>query len=234
MNRRAVAYHLAAVEMQEAYARRLGNWSSKDRHTRPLFMDTVVTLCGADGASIVLLDADLRQLAVAFSDRRARKAQDLEYVLGEGPAHDAVRSRFPVIAAGTGLLTRWPGYGREISGLGLRVAAAVPLTVAGTCFGALAVYDRRRPPQQADLDRAASALIEEVMLGPDGDPLLYGDIDQQIVVHQATGMVSAREGCSLSDALALIKARAFVKERTADEIAHQVVHSRLRLSSDPD
>ncbi|MEV8321512.1 ANTAR domain-containing protein [Streptomyces sp. NPDC059900] len=62
---------------------------------------------------------------------------------------------------------------------------------------------------------------------------MYGDVDEQSMIHQAIGMVSAKEGCSIPDALALIKARAFRENVTTDDVAHRIVHGGLRLASEP-
>ena len=100
--------------MHEAYAGRLSAWSQGEQEARPRFMSSIVTLCGADGGALVLLDENLRQLAVASSDQRAGKVQDLEWVLGEGPVWEAARSGGAVAAAGSDLVARWPSYGRGI------------------------------------------------------------------------------------------------------------------------
>ncbi|MFI6881120.1 GAF domain-containing protein [Streptomyces sp. NPDC050400] len=233
-HRAAAACHLAAAEMHETYARCLDAWRPAKRDARPLFMSSVVAACGADGGAVVLLDEHVRQLAVASSDQRAARAQDLEWVLGEGPIREAVRTGAVVAAEGAGLVARWPAYGRGLHDLGLRAAAAVPLLSGERQFGALAVFDRLSPPRPADLQRVGAALGDDVLLGPDGDPLLYGEADLQSVVHQAAGMSSEAEGCSLADALTLIKARSFTEGTTTRDIAHRIVHQGLRLTIEPE
>ncbi|WP_409237840.1 GAF and ANTAR domain-containing protein [Streptomyces sp. PA5.6] len=195
-------------------------------------MSSVVAVCGADGGALVLLDGSLQQLAVASSDPRSGKAQDLEYVLGEGPMREASRSGRAVAAVGPDLVARWPHYGRGVMDLGFRATAAMPLMAELRCFGAIAVFDRVGLPPEAELKRMAAALSTDILLGPDRDALLHGDIDEKSVVQQASGMVAVMEGCTIPDALVLIKARAFREGVTTDDIARRVVHSGLRLSSE--
>lgn len=233
-HRATVAHHLTAAEMQEAYAGRLEAWPEEKHEDRPLFMSSVVSACGVDGGALVLLDQSVRQLAVASSDQRAERAQDLELVLGEGPIGEAARTGGAVAAAGSDLVARWPVYGRGIRDLGLRAVAAVPLMSGQRRFGVLAVFDHLSPPRPADLQRIGDALIEDVLLGPDGDPLLYGEADVQSVVHQASGMAAETAGCSITDALALIKARSFTEGTTTSDIAHRIVHLGLRLTNEPE
>ncbi|MEV8321217.1 GAF domain-containing protein [Streptomyces sp. NPDC059900] len=138
--RRAVDHHLTAAEMQETYARQMIDWSPARDSIRPRFMSSVVAACGADGGALVLLDNNLQQLAVTSSDPRAAQAQDLEYVLGEGPMYEASRHGCAVAAVGSGLEARWPQYGRSVMDLGLRAAAAIPLTSERWRFGVMAVF----------------------------------------------------------------------------------------------
>ncbi|MEU6847920.1 GAF domain-containing protein [Streptomyces sp. NPDC046716] len=231
-HRASAAHHLAAAEMQEAYARRLSAWSPQNREIRPPFMHTMAAVCGADGGALVVLDGSMQQLAVATSDARAGRAQDLEYVLAEGPMCDAARSGRAVAAADPDLVTRWPNYGPGVLDLGLRSAAAVPLRSGARRVGVLAVYGEVHLPVEADLRRFAAALVQQVLFGPDGDPLLYGDIDEQSVVHQATGSVLVEEECTVEDALDLIKARAFRDGTTTVDVSRRIVESGLRLASD--
>ncbi|MEU6825728.1 ANTAR domain-containing protein [Streptomyces atriruber] len=233
-HREAAAHHLAAAEMQEAYARRVGAWAPGGQESRPRFMGSVVAACGPGGGALVLLDQSLQQLAVASSDARAEKAQDLEYVLGEGPMREASRRGRAVVAVGSELVDRWPQYGRGVLDLGIRAAAAAPLMADRRCFGAIAVFDQTGLSPAAELQDIAAALTTDILLGPDQDPLLHGEIDEQSVIHQASGMVAERADCTIPDALALIKARAFREGATTDGIARRVVHSGLRLTSEPE
>ncbi|MFI0242980.1 ANTAR domain-containing protein [Streptomyces sp. NPDC016845] len=232
--REARARHLAAAELQETYARQVDAWSLRRQQDRPRppFVRGVAAACGASGGALVMLDAERRQLAVTSSDARAAQVQEVEYVLGEGPVGEAAVSGRAVAAAGPELAQRWPNYARGVFGLGVRAAAAVPLACAGTRLGVLAVFDEARLPPEADLTRIATALTTDVLLGPDGDPLLYGDIDVLDVVHQATGMLLAHGARTPADALALIKARAFRDGTSSADIARQVVDCGLRLTGE--
>ena len=79
------------------------------------------------------------------------------------------------------------------------------------------------------MDEVAAALTRIVLLGPDADPELYGGTDHRETVQQAAGVLSARIGCAMGDALALIKARAFAEEVSAEVIARRIVHGDLNL-----
>ncbi|MFG3253659.1 ANTAR domain-containing protein [Streptomyces sp. NPDC048172] len=222
-HRRMAARQIASARLQEAYARRVAEWSLS-RDPRPLFMTGVAESCGARSAALTLVGRDRTQLAVAASDEASRAAQELEFILGEGPARDILDSEGPISATGRSAIeTRWPGYGPELTDLGLTGVVAVPLSATGGCFGALTLYEPGPGPvDSVRCAEVAEALTDTVLLGPDPDPELYGGTDHRDTVHQAAGVHSGRTGCSVEDALALIKARAF-----SDGVSTAVIARRI-------
>ncbi|MFD9821840.1 GAF and ANTAR domain-containing protein, partial [Streptomyces violascens] len=197
---------------------------------RPRFMSEVAAACGTPSVALTLVGSDLSQLAVATSDQLARDAQDLEYVLGVGPAREATELNQPVLSSGTALDRRWPGYGTGLASLGLGSVAALPLKSPDGCIGALTLFDPRPGLAAAgEFDEVAGAVTDNVLLGPDADPDLYGGVDLRAVVHQAAGMLSERTGCSVDEALALIKARAFARGESAEAVARRIVYEAMDL-----
>ncbi|WP_406343795.1 GAF and ANTAR domain-containing protein [Streptomyces sp. NBC_00648] len=227
--RRTAECHRASARLQDSFALRATVWAG-GQGPRPQFMTVVAEACGTGSAAIALLDTGQNQLAVAASDRLSRAAQDLEYVLGEGPGQDAAAGHRPVHVSGPEIEARWPGYGPSLVSLGIASVAAVPLQTQDSCIGSLTAFDPRpAEARPARLAEVAEALIRIVLLDPDADPDLYGGTDMRATVHQAAGMVSAQVGCSVADALALIKARAFAEDVSPDTIARQVVHGDRKL-----
>jgi hypothetical protein len=230
LHRSTAACHLTAARLQDDYAVRLATWAGRPGTPQPLFMTGVAAACGTSSAALTLVGATLDQLALAASDEPARAAQELEFLLGEGPARDATREIRPVAAAGAALTDSWPGYGPAVTELGIEEVAAVPLSLQGTCVGALAVFDPR--PGLADSDTftvIAEALTRTMILSPTGDPGLYGGADLRAKVHQAAGMVSVQLDCPVADALELIKARAFAEGTSAHSVAERILQGELRL-----
>ncbi|MFI6872331.1 GAF and ANTAR domain-containing protein [Streptomyces sp. NPDC050400] len=229
IHRTTAARHQVAADLLEAHAVRTAEWTRRGGPP-PLFMTGVAEACGTASVAVTLVDADSNQLAAAASDEPARHAQDLEYTLGEGPARDAVAELVPVAASGTALRSRWPGYGPAIESLGIGRVVAVPLQVPGDCIGALAVFDPRSAATDITLFmRVADALTRSFILGRDADDGLFGEIDHRPEVHQAAGMVSVQMGCHVTDALELVKARAFSDGRTVGEVARDIVEGLLKL-----
>jgi hypothetical protein len=126
-----------------------------------------------------------------------------------------------------------------VTELGVQAVLAVPLPPAGS-RGALCAYDRQpaiTDHAAAAAGRIAAALARAlVTVAPSqgyskGDSALlrFGLTDDQAVVHQAAGMVSAHCRCSIGDALALLRARAFADGQPVEQVAHAVVRDGLRL-----
>jgi len=76
-----------------------------------------------------------------------------------------------------------------------------------------------------------------MFLGARTDPGDGASLDHSLhgraEVHQATGMVVAQLGVSATDALARLRAYAFVEQRLLSDVAHDVVSRRLRFTRDP-
>ncbi|WP_369217200.1 GAF domain-containing protein [Streptomyces flavofungini] len=229
VQRRTAACHRSSARLQEAYALRMTEWAT-GKGIQPQFMTGVAEVCGTDSAALTLVDSAQNQLAVAVSDEHSRAAQDLEYMLGEGPSRDAASERRPIHASGSAIEARWPGYGPAVASLGITSVAAVPLGTRDSCIGALAVFDPRPGlAETACLTEVAAALTRIVLLGPDADPELYGGTNHRESVQQAAGMLSVRLGCRVGDALALIKARAFAEESSPEVIAGRIVQGDLNF-----
>ncbi|MFI7063737.1 GAF and ANTAR domain-containing protein [Kribbella sp. NPDC050124] len=244
--------HLTAARLHEAHVHRLRLWFVTDHAAadrRPLLISTVAEVLGARSAGITLLTSQHIEASVIASDPLAAAAQDLEIALGEGPVHDVTSTRSLVVVPESSLARRWPRYSPAVSALGVHSLAVAPLGLREHCVGALAVFD---PPQRGTdqrlttyLEQIADALThimlltrttinqldEEAPADADSVGSLMDAADLSAVVHQATGMVAAQCSCSVTDALALIKARAFAANERVSTVAREIVAKRLRLDT---
>jgi hypothetical protein len=241
LQRQVQARHLAAARLQDEYAERLRAWLKREGEPerQPAFIDAVAAAIGMPSATVILLGAQRGEAVIAASDATARAAYDLEFVLGEGPAHLAVVRGQAVQVAGTALGDRWPQYGPAVARLGVQAVIAVPLRPP-VRLGAMCAYDSQ--PSIGAQAAAAVGVIADVLplalsqaeddrqLG-DGVPALplFSEADVPTVVHQAAGMVSQQCRCGITDALALLRARAFSAGRPAEEIAVGILRGELRL-----
>jgi hypothetical protein len=240
LERRVQTRHLALARLRDQHASLLRGWLGRPGklEREPVFIDAVAAAIGMPSAAVVMLGTQPYEAVVAASDATARAAHDLEFVLGEGPAHLAATRGQTVHVAGTALAVRWPQYGPAVARLGVQAVIAVSLQPAG--LGAVCAYASQPAlSEQAAVavgqiaDALPLALAQDAHDHLPGDGLsallLLGEAGFPAVIHQAAGMVSQQCGCGISDALALLRARAFSAGCPAEEIAAAVVRGELRL-----
>lgn len=198
------------------------------------FMAAIASVSTGSGVVFTVSGCEQQAAVVAASDATARTAYDLERSFFEGPATDAIARRAIVWASGE-LAAMWPLFGLAISRLGVHAITAAPLCLRGRCFGSITTLnphpDGPGRGLQADLADAVvyTILTREPPTDSDGlaeIPLFEGD---QMVVHQAAGMVAAQSGLDIPDAHALIRARAFAESQPVATIAAQVLSRKLQL-----
>ncbi len=234
VHRRAQQRHLVTVRLYAAMLAQLETArQAAGRRRRGALCLTSATadLTGATGAIIGLFDSRQDEALVLASDATARRAHDLEFVIGEGPATDAVRTRSMVVASGSQLVGRWQLYGPAATALEVHAVAAAPLLAGAACLGTLTVLNPGRPAAGPAIDLVGEALAYSLL---DRDQrgcagLLDAGCDHRAAVNQAAGLISARIGCSVSDALALIRARAFAAGNDARAVAEGILSGEVSL-----
>lgn len=158
--------------------------------------------------------------------------RDLEDLLGEGPGTDAVASG-AIVTAQTDATASWLAFSPAALDLGVHSVIAVPLGPPGAIVGAVTVYSTEHLHVAAAttslIPVLSSAVLELLLddqkagtthaLGPDGTA----------TVHQATGMITARHGCSTADALYLLRARAYTHDIPLRALADLINTGRADL-----
>jgi len=137
-------------------------------------------------------------------------------------------------------VSRWPTFAAAVverSEVG--ALFAVPFQWGTVNLGVLDLY-RTTPgslsaAQLRDVMSAAD-MAALMFLGVRTDPGNGEWLDQSVYgraeIHQATGMVLVQLGVSATDALARMRAYAFVEQRLLSDVAHDVVSRRLRFTQD--
>lgn len=208
-----------------------------------------VDLLGVDGAALsVIYDGTLSR-SLGASSLISRELDELQFTFGEGPCLDAVSSAAPVLIPDLNdpALARWPGFARAATQRGFQAVFALPVAVASLPIGALDLY-RSRP---GDLDAAMlsggliaaelAALPLLDLMGMDLDAAVSDERSDaweqlssltRLEVYQAAGVVIAQLGVSASEALVRLRAYAFAHNRTASDVAFDIIEHRLRLPDD--
>jgi hypothetical protein len=237
---RAMSQHLMSAEIHELLAARMETWLSPgDAASGSVLMEAIATQLGMASALATLGSQHACLAMTAASDRTARTAHELELVMAEGPATDALRGA-QVAAVGTNLLDRWPHYGQAVAELGIHAVCAAPLGPSRVGIGALCAYDKApaAPERSATATKLMAEALTEVLRGTSrlakpGERLaILGFLDasdNQSVVEQAVGIVSVQCDCRPGDAADLLAARAFADGVSLPEVARQIVHGETRF-----
>lgn len=199
------------------------------------------------GVGMALMNDQGHQGVIAATDGPARRMEELQFALGEGPCLDASRARRPVLQPdlAKSAVSRWPAFGPEVLSAGIAAIFAFPLHVGAIRVGILDLY--RDKPGSLDEPVLAGALayadaavwvlmhLQGQMSAEGGlHPQLADPVENRSEVHQATGVTSVTAAVSLATALMLLRARAYSEQRSILEVAREVVAGTLRIGAPTD
>lgn len=230
---------MAGPRRQRILAQLVGTGST------PLGTDHLCGVCadvtGMTGAGIMVLSDEVAQVSICTTDPVSARIEDLQHLLGEGPCIDACHEDRPVLEpdlAGQGM-NRWLAFTGPAVEAGAHAVFGFPLRVGAVRLGALNLYRDRVGPltddQHADAlvvaDIAAQSVLVLQAEAPPGQLAaeLETGADLHLVVHQASGMVSAQLGVGVGDALVRMRAYAFGHDLPLTEVARRVVDRSLRF-----
>lgn len=210
-----------------------------DRGTRSL-PDCLCRHCAealpVDGVGLALMNDAGHQGVIAATDGPARLMEELQFTLGEGPCLDASLSRRPVMQPDLAkdASTRWPAFGPAVLEAGIAAIFAFPLQIGAIRLGILDLY--RATPGNLDAGQLADALAYGdaavlILLQLQGEmnpePGLHPQLDDLVQsraeIHQATGVVAVQAQVSLTEALLLLRARAYTNSQPILTIAREVL-----------
>jgi hypothetical protein len=218
-------------------------------------VDAADRLCEA---CVVLLDIDAAAISLVFdgaasgtlgsSSEPAKRYDELQFTLGEGPCLESVAQRSPVLISDLAELgdDRWPIYGPAMLAHQIRGVFAMPVLVAGKHVGALDLFCAQ--PGHLDGSRLSGAIAAAELAGIPVLDLMNDDLQAAIndpesnawaelhalsraEVSQATGMLVAQLGVEPAVALVRLRAHAYATGRSATDVARDILDRRLRLEA---
>lgn len=195
------------------------------------------------GATVSLIPSIGTHTVCAASSPAARRLDEAQFNVGEGPARDAFVARRPVLAADleNTHAQRWPGWIPAALADGVTGVYSFPLHVGAAIFGVLTLYAGERALDQERMITATAfaELATEILLDgtlPGGDsqwePDLGRTLERHAYVYQAQGMVMVALGVTLAEALAIMRAHAWANGDDLTELAGEIVAGQLMPSRD--
>ena len=198
-------------------------------------------LLDVKGAALILMSDQETGSLAATAGARTASVEDLQFTLGEGPCLQSFQTGQPVLEPEllNGARARWPVFVEAAAALGARAVFVLPLQIGAARLGVLYVY--REEPGLLTAEQFANAfavadigtwMLLGMQAGADPGELgadLEGAWSYRAVVHQAAGMIAARLGINLVEALARLRGLAFAAERSIYEIARDVAARRIEV-----
>ena len=208
-----------------------------------------VNLLEVDAAAISLIFDGVNAATLGSSSRLARAYDELQFTLGEGPCLESVARRAPVLVLDLSDPddVRWPAYGAAMLAYQIRGVYAMPVLVAGEYVGALDLF--RFQPGPLGAEQLAGAVAAAELAAIPVLDLMNADLQAAVSdprsnawaelntlsraeVSQATGMLVAQLGVEPAEALVRLRAHAYATNRSATEVARDILDRRLRLEAD--
>lgn len=201
------------------------------------FVGHVVQVAADDvaaGTSVTItLLRDGRLTAVAASDARASRCDEVEYATGDGPCLDSIRERSTLVADDLRSDTRWPAWRAETLAQGFESVAAVPRRVLERFDIALNLYaDRPHAWDAAALARAevyADEIARSTTLAVRTSDLRTTNEDlrqalaSRAVIDQAIGVLMAQNRCDPDSAFSMLRSASQNRNVKLRDLARSIV-----------
>ena len=207
-----------------------------------LLADRCVDLLGAAAAGIMLAapGGDLR--VMASSSEAMRLLELFELQAQEGPCLDCYRTGVPVASDDlTSATDRWPRFAPEALAGGFRSVQALPMRLRGTVIGALNLFltePRTLPAVDVDIAQAFTdiATIAILQHRAASDALVVNEqlsqaLNTRIVIEQAKGMVSEREGLTMEQSFFALRHHARNHNLRLADVALGIIDRSLAASA---
>ncbi|WP_297699889.1 GAF and ANTAR domain-containing protein [Mycobacterium sp.] len=208
-----------------------------------------VRLLDVDAAAISLVFDGANAGTLGSSGPSALMYDELQFTLGEGPCLESVARRAPVLVGDLAdpNNARWPAYGSAMLGHQIRGVYAIPVLVAGEYVGALDLF--RVEPGTLATEQLAGAItaaelaavpvldlmdtdLQAAISDPNSDAWAELNALSRAEVSQATGMLMAQLDIDAAEALVRLRGRAYATDRSAIDVARDILDRRLRLEDD--
>jgi hypothetical protein len=194
------------------------------------------------GAGIMLMAERVHQGTLYATDARIQQLEELQNAGAEGPCIDAYALGRPVLAPDLSAewTTVWPLLAAGAMKAGIHALFSFPLQLDNASVGALDLFRDRPGPLtagQVDDARLLAAMATREVLSMQADAI-PGSLPDQIAdlsgdraaIEQATGMVAAQTGRSITEAARLLREAANAADRALADTARDVINRVLRLS----
>jgi transcriptional regulator with GAF, ATPase, and Fis domain len=185
---------------------------------------------GCDEACVSLVHRSRRIDTPAATSAAARRGDELQYELQEGPCLDAIWHQETVHSDDLNTEPRWPTWGPVAAGqLGFRAMLCFQLFTGSDSLGALNLYARSPHAFDAtgtDVGWALAAHVAVALAGERELANVHLAAANRAIIGQAQGVLMERYGVSADEAFDYLRRAAQDSCDSLDRVAHRVVRRR--------
>ncbi|ROS73301.1 GAF and ANTAR domain-containing protein [Cellulomonas sp. PhB143] len=190
----------------------------------------VALVDGCDAAGISFVARGGRIETPAATDDVARRGDELQYALGEGPCLDAVRDAEVVSAPDLADDPRWSRWGsRVVEELGVRSMLCVQLFTTETRHGALNLYATEPhafPEGDYYLATTFAAVAAAAVAAARTEEQLESAVQTRTIIGQAQGLMMERYKISATQAFSVLSRLSQEGNVRLADVARRVVDER--------
>lgn len=198
---------------------------------------TMLTVPGADGAGVTMMEADEPDMIVA-STKFVRDVDRIQYRVGEGPCISAAAERRTTGSGALGQDAAWPTFGPLAAESGVHSALSLPLIVDGRVLGALNVYahvehafsDSARRVGERFAQSAAVAIYNARLFdqAEQRNARLQSALVTRSTIDRAIGIIMARSGISGDEAFVRLRIMSQHQHIKLNLVAQKLVDEAVR------
>lgn len=232
----------------------LSAWSGPARPGQPA-IDSEIQLCcqalravectGLTGVTLARVNAGGIVNLIHASDDLGTTLLGIHETVVAGPLGSALESRGPVLAvdlAGNRNPAAWLPYINEALTVGVRSVLVFPIQVGAVMLGLLTLHGTVAVTVSqhlvAELAVIADQLVAVMIRPPPGIERAAWErtlVDvPHAAIHQAAGIVMVQQNCTIEDAMASLRARAFADGVSPLDLARQIVQGRDSAARSPE
>ena len=206
-----------------------------------MLTDRCVEVLDVSAAGLMLAspEGDLRLMASSSDEMRMLELLELQ--AQEGPCLDCFHTAQPVVNQDLAVANgRWPRFAANALEAGYHSVHALPMRLRGTVIGALNLFHVEPGQMQAPDVLAAQALADVATIGIlqhraalEAQVLnqqLQNALTNRVVIEQAKGVVSERQGLDMEQAFTALRSYARSNNRRLADVAHDVIAGTLDAS----
>jgi GAF domain-containing protein len=194
--------------------------------------DAAKQLFGADGAGLMLVDAEGQLRWASASDQTAQNVEDGQERLAQGPCAVAFSQRLPAAIRNIKLEPDWQEFAQVLVSEGICAALSVPVELDGEVIGTLDIYvgqPRDWDPSEVAALQAYAGLVASLLNAATTAQVkgrladqLQAALEHRWLIEQAKGVIMGREELDAQAAFERLRSAARSSTRRLADVAKDV------------